>query len=118
MDSRFLAARFVIIFDTGSGQWGCEKLAAGASNKLCRKLRVGLLEGAGVDALISGSVDPISFRELGRNGIRIYEAPEISVQEAAEMLVSERLTALQLPDAVDVSRLPVKGRAGAQSGPG
>lgn len=110
VDGRFVAARYILIFDMANGRWETVKLSLWSrQQKYSGKIRAGLLEEKGIASLISGGVDPVAFKELGKRGIRIYEAPETLVREAVEMFSSGRLPALELPDAIYVTKLVKMG---------
>ncbi|MDT8899975.1 NifB/NifX family molybdenum-iron cluster-binding protein [Anaeroselena agilis] len=112
VDGRFAAARYILIFDMADGRWETVKCSLWSrQQKHSGHIRASILKEKGIGALVSGGIDPISFKELGKRGISIYQAPEASVREAADMLAHDRLLALQVPDAIDVSRL-VKKRSG------
>ncbi len=106
VDGRFTAARYLLVFDTGNGHWVPVKMSIWSrQQKYSGQIRAGMLTERGIEAVISGGIDPISFRELGKRGISIYQAPEAPVREAAEMLADGRLRILQVPDAIDVTKL-------------
>lgn len=106
VDGRFTAARYILIFDMADGRWETVKCSLWSRRqKHSGHIRASILKEKNIGILISGGVDPISFKELRKRGISIYQAPETMVREAAEMLAHGRLLALQVPDAIDVSRL-------------
>ncbi len=112
VDGRFTAARYILVFDTGGGSWETIKLSLWSrQQKYSGQIRASMLKEKGIEALISGGIDPISFKELGRRGISIYQAPEALVREAAEMLTHGRLLTLQVPDAIDVTKLVKRSSA-------
>lgn len=106
VDGRFTAAHYMLIFDTENRLWESVKFSIWSrSHRRSGHIRAGLMREKGVVALISGGVDPRSFRELGKRGIRVYQAPDSSVGEAADMLAAGHLAVLHIPDAVDVTKL-------------
>ena len=106
VDGRFTTARYIIVFDVSIAQWETVKFSLWSrQQKFSGQIRANILKEKGVTALISGGVDPVSFRELAKRNISIYQAPDCLVREAAEMLVRGRLRILQTPDAIDVNRL-------------
>lgn len=106
VDGRFTAARYILIFDMADGKWDAIKFSLWSRRqKHSGQIRASILQEKGIEALISGGVDPVSFKELGKRSIRIYQAPETPAREAAEMLARGRLLALQVPDAIDVAKL-------------
>jgi predicted Fe-Mo cluster-binding NifX family protein len=106
VDDRFAAARYILVFDTADGKWETVKLSLWSrQQKYSGKIRASILKEQGIDALISGGVDPKAFKELGKRSIRIFQAPESLAREAVEMLVRGHLLTLQVPDALDVAKL-------------
>jgi predicted Fe-Mo cluster-binding NifX family protein len=109
VDGRFTTARDVIVFDAADAQWETMKFSLWSrQQKYSGQIRASMLKEKGVGALISGGVDPVSFKELAKRDIDIYQAPECLVREAAEMLAAGQLRILQIPDAIDVTRLVKK----------
>lgn len=109
VDSRFLASRYILIFDPAAGLWDSLKLSLWEREKnRGGKVRTRLLEEMGAEALISSGIDPGSFRTLNRLGVQIYEAPACLAHEAVEMLAAGRLTVLMVPDAVNTIKFGAK----------
>jgi predicted Fe-Mo cluster-binding NifX family protein len=105
VDGRFAAARYILVFDTADGKWEAVKLSLWSrQQKYSGKIRASILKEQGIDALISGGVDPTAFKELGKRSICIFQAPDSPAREAAEMLVRGCLPILQVPDAIDVAK--------------
>lgn len=108
-DSRFLAARYILIFDTATGLWDSFKLSLWEREKnRGGKVRTLLLGEMGVEALISGGIDPASFKALRKLGIEIYETPVSLAHEAVEMIAAGQLMVLTVPDAVNITKFGQK----------
>ncbi len=106
VDGRFTAARYVLIVDMADGRWEAAQLTLWARQHRNRcHIRAAFLADKGVEALVTGGVDPVSFRELTKRGIGIYQASGYLAAEAAEMFAAGRLPALEVPDAIDVSKV-------------
>lgn len=107
VDSRFTTAWYVLAFDPADGQWEAVKFSLWSRRqKYSGQSRAGLLAEKNVGVLITGGVNPVSFRELGKRGITIFRAPDCClVREAAQLFAAGRLPVMRAPDAVDVTRL-------------
>lgn len=104
-DGRYWAARYILIFSPTDGLWETVPLPQPTRRaKAYGKAIADLLAEKGVTALISGGIDPVSFKELGKRDIRIYEAPACDARKAAAMLAAGRLAELRLPDAIAIFR--------------
>lgn len=109
VDSRFTAARYVLIFDMADGQWEVVQFSLWSrQQKLSGQIRASMLAEKGVGTLISGGVDPVAFRELRKRRIGVYQASDCLVREAAEMLAAGCLPVLQVPDAIDLTKVKRK----------
>jgi predicted Fe-Mo cluster-binding NifX family protein len=106
VDGRFSAARYVLIVDMANGQWEAAKFSLWARQHRNRcQIKAAFLAEKGVEALITGGVDPVSFRELTKRGIRIYQASGYLAVEAADMFAAGRFPVLEVPDAIDVTKV-------------
>lgn len=95
VDSRFHAATYLLLYDTEKESWdSCEVRQ--------------ILE-TGADILISAGIDPASFKQLARNGVKIYGAPKAPARDAVSLYISGGLDAMYAPDAVNVAILAKRG---------
>ncbi len=110
VDSRFHAATYLLLYDTEKESWdSCEFRQEKRRPKDQGREKVRQILETVADILISAGIDPASFKQLARNGVKIYGAPKAPARDAVSLYISGGLDAMYAPDAVNVAILAKRG---------